>query len=166
MSSHELSVRTVTPMKVRIDTSEQALVAVFLPCFQEEQREQPPTTLSELIVDRYSDSFVELNEKRELIFSIDCMGGGHGEMPEIAHQLREALAPHLSRGGVVEVVDHDLSASNSETIAPFFWPAKHEEAECRHGLEIALVYAERNLKNVLQPEALKRILDEVRAKAH
>ncbi len=166
MSSHELSVRTVTPMKVRIDSTEQALVAAFLPCFQEDPRDQAPLTLSELIVDRYSDSFVEFNEKRELIFCIDCMGSGHGEMPEVALQLRDALAPHLSQGGVVEVIDHDLSAANSETIAPFFWPAKHEEPECRHGLEIALVYAERNLKDVLPPEALKRILEEVRAKAN
>lgn len=76
-----------------------------------------------------------------LSFSVSGRGPGHGVAPDWLHDVIDALAPLLLSGGVVEMVDHDISASNKdEAVSPFFigtTRAQQRAAQLAYGLDLA-----------------------------
>lgn len=87
-----------------------------------------------------------------LTFYISCTGDGHGTYPEGLPEVGQAMEPLLASPGVVEVIDHDISASNSEAVVQLlFVPADFDGSE---SLERKLIGAAR-IRQILQEMMLE-----------
>lgn len=88
----------------------------------------------------------------KLMFSLDWRGPGHGADPNGLDDLREDLASLLAAGGVLEIIDHDVSAANKdEAVAVRFIGRDNYElaqATVQYGLDQAREY----LEHIVGPE--------------
>lgn len=168
MSNHDLVLRTHTNLQLKEGVQEATLVQAFLPFIEMHQGAlelEHVVSLSDLETEDCPDTFFSLGMTGELSFNIACRGPGLGEFPEGFTDLRVSLMPLLASGGVVEIVDHEMSSSNSEAVTGMFIPSDTESAVCSQ-LELDIAYASDHLQAHLSPEDLQLINRIIRDKAH
>lgn len=150
MSSHDISISTPYALAVHPAATVGAIVEAVNQLVTNESRRfalDAPTSIvlaSEAAdVEIFSDdgdNHITIAQGR-LSFSVDGYGPGHGVAPDWLHDMVDSLAPLLMSGGVVELVDHDISASNKdEAVSPFFIGvnrAQQRAAQLAYGLDLA-----------------------------
>ena len=120
MSSHDMSIRTLNPLPLR----EGVGLAQVLQAFDGFLRLHGITELKPIqgvengregVEDPEMSCEIEVGPSG-LDFSLDCSGGGHGDNPDGFDDLYEALVPLLASHGIVEIIDHDISAANATAV--------------------------------------------------
>lgn len=150
MSSHDISISTPYALAVHPAATVGAIVEAINQLVTNESRRFSLDASASVVlaseaadVEIFSadgDNHVTIAQGR-LSFSVNGYGPGHGVAPDWLHDMVDALAPLLLSGGVVEMVDHDISASNKdESVAPFFigtTRAQQRSAQLAYGLDLA-----------------------------
>lgn len=150
MSSHEISINTPYALAVNPAATVGAVIEAVDQLGTNESRRFPLDASTCVVlaseaagVELFSDDgddFITIAQGR-LSFSVSGYGPGHGVAPDWLHDMVDALTPLLLSGGVVEMVDHDISASNKdEAVAPFFigtTRAQQRAAQLAYGLDLA-----------------------------
>lgn len=168
MSSHDLALRTHTALQLKEGVQEATLVQAFLPFMEMHQgafEQGQKVSLADFETEDCPDTFVALGMTGELTFSIACRGPGLGEFPEGFAEFRNRLMPLLATGGIVEIVDHEMSAANVEAVIGTFVPSD-TDAGFSHQLELDIAYATDLLQGHLKPEDLQWITSLIRDKAN
>lgn len=141
MSSHDMSVRATLKVKpgVKLQTVWSA-VAVFTEEHQNDLVQDASfEAFGEIPMDDVDDS-ISLTPDGTLHLYLSCHGPGGG-LPNELESLLTGLDRLVSEGGgVVEIIDHDTSASNEEAISiRFVGSDDHERMRARltYGLELS-----------------------------
>ncbi len=149
MSSHEISVSTPYALAAHPAATVGAIIeAVNQLITNEARRFALDASISGVLASEAADVEIFSDDDNHitiaqgrLSFSVNGYGPGHGVAPDWLHDMVDALAPLLLSGGVVEMVDHDISASNKdESVAPFFigtTRAQQRAAQLAYGLDLA-----------------------------
>lgn len=167
MSSHDMSIRTHTNLQVKEGVTLQQILCAFAPFLIEfgvVLAEAAPGEATGEASEDMGESHVTLESDGKIIFNVSCEGGGHGDKPEKFDELCDGLRPLIQAGGVIEIVDHDISASNAESVSRVYLAPAGQEA-ANDELEIALALCAVELHPVLGTAGVEVIQAQIRAMA-
>lgn len=143
--THEMTVLTPSDLTVKEGVTLRQLLSAMTPFLRHHLRADVVQELLGIddddLVAEIDNTSISLSNDA-FYFYVDCYGPGHGEDPDgPLIDMIEALRPHLARGGVIEIVDHDLSAANDEARVLRYVPSADEactEADAVRECAIAL----------------------------
>jgi hypothetical protein len=128
--THEMTVLTPSNLVVKDGITLRQLLAAMTPFLRHHLRAD---AVEELEGFDDADQVAEVDnhcislDDRRFYFYVDCCGPGHGEDPYGPFtDMIDALRPHLAQGGIIEIVDHDLSSVNDEARVLRYVPATDE----------------------------------------
>ena len=162
MSSHDMSVRTHTHLVVCPGTTMGQVASALDPFFKAHRLEFHADcngfhdqVSGELVFVQF-ESGVTLTNHGELRFYLNCTGNGHGIAPEAFDQMCAALTGLLNVGGVVEYIDHDISAANASAVTGVFVQDRNQQVD-NVNLERDLAYVRALLSKSLSTTALAQV---------
>jgi hypothetical protein len=164
MSNHDMSLRTHTNLQMKDGvTLTQILdaMAQFLKGNGVALEQDEPGEFAALASENDGESYVSLDSDGKADFNLACSGAGHGYAPDLCAELCEGIRPLMQAGGVVEWVDHDISAANAESVGRAYLAPEGQEA-ANDGLEIALAVCAVELHAVLGTAGVELIASQIR----